>query len=335
MNEELIRNKIQELKALAESSNVDITAELDGLEQKLRGTGPTAVPAPAVAAPAPVENLAWRRVELARHPERPTTLQYAEKIFDDFLELHGDRAFGDDPAMVGGIGVLNGMPVTFFGQQKGHNMKENLARNFGMAHPEGYRKALRLAKQAAKFGRPIISFVDTPGAYPGVSGEDRGISQAIALNMKEFSELSVPIIATILGEGGSGGAIGIAVADIVLMMENAYYSVITPEGCASILLRDSSRARDAAALLKLTPEDLLRFRVVDRIVTEPEGGAHRDPDGAAAALKSDILTSLQIVSRRSAETMLEMRHQKFLSLGVFREEEARRRSLLQRLRDFF
>jgi acetyl-CoA carboxylase carboxyl transferase subunit alpha len=241
MSENPVRDKIAELKSLADKANIDVSRELADLENKLRSARP--------AGSAPAENGAWRRVELARHPERPTTLQYAEMIFDDFLELHGDRNFGDDLAMVGGIGILNGMPVTFFGQQKGQNMKDNLKRNFGMAHPEGYRKALRLAHQAAKFGRPILSFIDTPGAYPGVSGEDRGISHAIALNMKEFAILPVPIIATILGEGGSGGAIGIGVADIVLMMENAYYSVITPEGCASILLRDSSKARDAAALL--------------------------------------------------------------------------------------
>ena len=327
MSENTLRDKIAELKGLAEKQNVDISKELAELEQKLRAPRPAATP--------PVENEAWQRVELARHPERPTTLQYAERIFDDFVELHGDRAYGDDSALVGGIALLNGMPVTFFGHQKGQNMKDNLKRNFGMAHPEGYRKALRLARQAAKFGRPILSFIDTPGAYPGVSGEDRGISQAIALNMKEFAVLPVPIVATILGEGGSGGAIGIGVADIVLMMENAYYSVITPEGCASILLRDSSRAREAAALLKLTPHDLLRFRVVDRIVTEPELGAHKDPVGAAAALKADILTSLSVLSRRSTETLLSLRNEKFLSLGVFQEEEARRRSLLQRLRDFF
>ena len=327
MSENAFRDKLAELKGLAEKVNVDISRELAELENKLR-TSP-------IAGGGPVDNEAWRRVELARHPERPTTLQYAEKIFDDFTELHGDRNYGDDLAMVGGIGLLNGMPVTFFGQQKGQNMKDNLKRNFGMAHPEGYRKALRLARQAAKFGRPILSFIDTPGAYPGVSGEDRGISQAIALNMKEFSILPVPIIATILGEGGSGGAIGIGVADIVLMMENAYYSVITPEGCASILLRDSSKAREAAALLKLTPRDLLRFRVVDRIVSEPEQGAHKDPDGAAAALKADILTSLHVLSRRSVESLLSQRNQKFLSLGVFVEEEARRKGLLQRLRDFF
>jgi acetyl-CoA carboxylase carboxyl transferase subunit alpha len=323
MSENPLRDTLSELKGLAEKANVDISRELTDLEAKLR------------TAAKPPENEAWRRVELARHPERPTTLQYAEKIFDDFTELHGDRTFGDDAALVGGIALLNGMPVTFFGHQKGQNMKENLRRNFGMAHPEGYRKALRLAHQAAKFGRPIISFIDTPGAYPGVSGEERGISQAIAQNMKEFAILPVPIIATILGEGGSGGAIGIGVADIVLMMENAYYSVITPEGCASILLRDASKAREAAALLKLTPHDLLRFRVVDRIVSEPPEGAHKDPAGAAAALKSDILASLNVLSRRSVESLLSQRNQKFLSLGVFIEEESHRKSLLQRLRDFF
>jgi acetyl-CoA carboxylase carboxyl transferase subunit alpha len=328
-----IHDKILELKGLAEKSNIDISAEIAALETKL-GAAPAAAPVvPPVVKLA--EDEAWRRVELARHPERPTTLQYAEMIFDDFIELHGDRTYGDDPAMVGGIAILNGVPVTFFGQQKGQNMKDNITRNFGMAHPEGYRKALRLARQAAKFGRPILTFIDTPGAYPGVSGEDRGISQAIALNMKELSVLPIPIIATILGEGGSGGAIGIALADIVLIMENAYYSVITPEGCASILLRDSSKARRAAALLKLTPRDLLRYRVVDRIVAEPAEGAHRNPAGAAAALKADILTSLNVLSRRSVESLLAQRHQKFLSLGVFHEEEARRKSLLQRLRDFF
>jgi acetyl-CoA carboxylase carboxyl transferase subunit alpha len=326
MSEDSLRDKLLELKGLAEKANVDVSRELAALELKLQ--------LPPSPAPAP-ENEAWRRVELARHPERPTTLQYAQMIFDDFLELHGDRNFGDDPAMVGGIALLNGMPVTFFGTQKGQNMKDNLKRNFGMAHPEGYRKALRLARQAAKFGRPILTFIDTPGAYPGVSGEDRGISQAIAVNMKEFSVLPVPIIATILGEGGSGGAIGIGVADIVLMMENAYYSVITPEGCASILLRDSGKARQAAALLKLTPRDLLRFRVVDRIVAEPQVGAHKDRVGAAAALKADILTSLGVLSRRSVDSLLAQRHQKFLSLGVITEEEARRKTFLQRLRDFF
>ncbi|HVP18694.1 MAG TPA: acetyl-CoA carboxylase carboxyltransferase subunit alpha [Spirochaetia bacterium] len=323
MIDNTIREKLAELKALADKLNLDISRELGVLEAKLR--------APA----APPSNEAWKRVELARHPERPTTLQYAEKIFDDFLELHGDRTFADDPAMVGGIAMLAGTPVTFFGHQKGRNMKDNIRRNFGMAHPEGYRKALRLAQQAAKFGRPILTFIDTPGAYPGVSGEDRGISQAIAVNMKEFCELPVPIIATVLGEGGSGGAIGIGLADIILMMENAYYSVITPEGCASILLRDSTKAPLSAQLLRLTPKDLLDFRVIDRIVKEPPGGAHKDVDAAAATLKSDILKALEVVSRRSTESMLSQRHERFLSLGVFQEQEPRRRGFLQRLREFF
>ncbi|HVO38765.1 MAG TPA: acetyl-CoA carboxylase carboxyltransferase subunit alpha [Spirochaetia bacterium] len=322
MSDNLIRDKILELKALAEKASLDISREIADLEAKLRPASPQ-------------KNEAWRRVELARHPERPTTLQYAEEIFDDFLELHGDRTFADDPAMVGGIALLRGRPVTFFGHQKGRNMKDNLKRNFGMAHPEGYRKALRLARQAAKFGRPILTFIDTPGAYPGVTGEDRGISQAIALNMKEFSELPVPIVATILGEGGSGGAIGIGLADIVLMMENAYYSVITPEGCASILLRDSSKAPLSAQLLRLTPRDLLTFRVIDRIVKEPPGGAHKNIPAAAATLKADILTSLEVVSRRSVESMLAQRHEKFLSLGVFQEQEPRRKGFLQRLREIF
>ncbi len=322
MSDNPLRQKIAELKDLAERSNIDISRELGALESKLEAARPP-------------ENEAWKRVELARHAERPTTLQYAEHIFDDFIELHGDRAFGDDAAMVGGIAVLKGRPVTFIGHQKGHNMKDNLYRNFGMAHPEGYRKALRLAKQAAKFGRPILTFVDTPGAYPGVTGEERGISQAIALNMKEFAELPVPIVVTILGEGGSGGAIGIGVGDLVLMMENAYYSVITPEGCASILLRDPGKARYSASLLKLTPRDLLAFRVIDRIVSEPPEGAHKDPAAAAAALKADILKSLEVLARRNLESLLSQRHAKFLGLGVFQEQEPRRKSLLMRLKEFF
>jgi acetyl-CoA carboxylase carboxyl transferase subunit alpha len=322
MSDNSLREKLMELKVLAEKQNIDIHRELAELDEKLH----------TAAHP---ENEAWRRVELARHPERPTTLQYAEQLFDDFLELHGDRAFGDDPAMVGGIAVFAGRPVTFFGQQKGHNMKENLRRNFGMAHPEGYRKTLRLARQAAKFGRPILSFVDTPGAYPGVSGEDRGISQAIAENMKAFAELPVPIVVTVLGEGGSGGAIGIGLGDVVLMMENAYYSVITPEGCASILLRDASKARYSASLLKLTPQDMLRFSVIDRIIAEPPGGAHQNLPAAAATLKAAIAESLDGLSRKGTEALLAQRHEKYLSLGIFQEPEARRRGLLQRLRDFF
>jgi acetyl-CoA carboxylase carboxyl transferase subunit alpha len=316
-----LRGKLEELRNLAARSNVDIGAELEAVGRKLEAVSP--------------QDEAWKRVELARHPDRPNTLEYAQRIFDDFLELHGDRGYGDDLAMVGGIGLLGGRAVTFFGHQKGRTMKDNMQRNFGMPHPEGYRKAQRLARQAEKFGRPVLSFIDTPGAFPGVASEERGISQAIAESMKLFAELRVPIVANVLGEGGSGGAIAIGVADAILMMENAYYSVITPEGCASILLRDASKARESAALLKLTPKDLLGFKVIDRIIEEPNGGAHRDPAKAAAALKAAIIESLDALGRKSLETMLAERHARFLGLGSFAEQETERRSVLKWIRDLF
>jgi acetyl-CoA carboxylase carboxyl transferase subunit alpha len=316
-----LRGRLEELRNLAARSNVDIAAELEAVGRKLEAASP--------------QDEAWRRVELARHPDRPTTLEYAQRIFDDFLELHGDRGYGDDLAMIGGIGLLRGRAVTFFGHQKGRTMKDNLRRNFGMPHPEGYRKAQRLARQAEKFGRPVLSFIDTPGAFPGVAAEERGISQAIAESMKQFSELRTPIVANVLGEGGSGGAIAIGLADVILMMENAYYSVITPEGCASILLRDASKARESAALLKLTPKDLLGFNVIDRIVQEPPGGAHRDPAMAAAALKAAIVESLEALDRKPLETMLAERRARFLGLGAFTEQEAERRSVLGWIKGLF
>jgi acetyl-CoA carboxylase carboxyl transferase subunit alpha len=320
VSEEPIRAKLAELRELADKSKIDITKELEELDRKIAGK--------------PV-NHAWKRVQFARHPERPTTLEYAKRIFDDFIELHGDRCFADDAAMVGGIALFGGMPVTFFGQQKGKNMKDNLRRNFGMAHPEGYRKALRLALQAAKFDRPVFSFIDTPGAFPGVSGEERGISQAIAENMKEFSVLRVPVIVTILGEGGSGGAIGIGLGDQILMMENAYYTVITPEGCASILLRDSGKASESAALLRLTPSDLIGFKIIDKIIPEPGGGAHLDPAGAASSLKAVLSATLSELSRKPVEVLIAERQAKYLAMGVFQEKEQEKRGLLKRLRDFF
>ena len=316
-----LRKKLEELASLAARANVDVAAELDAVGRKIDA--------------APHQEDAWRRVEMARHPDRPTTLEYAQRVFDDFLELHGDRRYGDDLALVGGIGLLGGRAVTFFGHQKGRTMKDNLRRNFGMPHPEGYRKAQRLARQAEKFDRPVLSFIDTPGAFPGVASEERGISEAIAQSMKLFAELRVPIVANVLGEGGSGGAIAIGLADTVLMMENAYYSVITPEGCASILLRDASKARESAALLKLTPRDLLAFKVIDRIVEEPPGGAHRDPARAAAALKMAIVESLEALDRKPVETLLADRRERFLALGDFSEQETERRSVLGRIRDRF
>lgn len=316
-----LRGKIDELRDLAARANLDIASELEQIRRKLEASPPS--------------DEAWRRVELARHPDRPTTLEYAQRLFDDFLELHGDRGYGDDPAMVGGIGLLGGRPVTFFGHQKGRTMKDNLRRNFGMPHPEGYRKAQRLARQAEKFGRPVLSFIDTPGAFPGVAAEERGISQAIAESMRLFSQLRVPIVATVLGEGGSGGAIAIGLADTVLMLENAYYSVITPEGCATILLRDAARARESAGLLKLTPKDLLGFKVIDRIVEEPNGGAHRDPGRAAASLKEALVESLEALDRKPLETLLADRRSRYLGLGSFAEKETERRSVLRWIRDLF
>jgi acetyl-CoA carboxylase carboxyl transferase subunit alpha len=316
-----LRRKLDELKGIAERSNLDIAAELEAVGRKIDAASP--------------REDAWRRVEIARHPDRPTTLEYAQRMFDDFLELHGDRGYGDDPAMVGGIGLLGGRAVTFFGHQKGRTMKDNLQRNFGMPHPEGYRKAQRLARQAEKFDRPVLSFIDTPGAFPGVAAEERGISQAIAESMKLFADLHVPIVASVLGEGGSGGAIAIGLADTILMLENAYYSVITPEGCASILLRDASKARESAALLKLTPKDLLAFKVIDRIVEEPPGGTQRDPARAAAALKTAILEGLASLDRKPLEALLADRRERFLALGAFSEQEAERRSVMGRIRDRF
>jgi acetyl-CoA carboxylase carboxyl transferase subunit alpha len=314
-----LRRKLEELRGIAARANLDISAELEAVGRKLDAALP--------------REDAWRRVELARHPDRPTTLEYAQRVFDDFLELHGDRGYGDDLAMVGGIGLLGGRAVTFFGHQKGRTMKDNLRRNFGMPHPEGYRKAQRLARQAEKFARPVLAFIDTPGAFPGVASEERGISQAIAESMKLFAGLRVPIVASVLGEGGSGGAIAIGLADTILMMENAYYSVITPEGCASILLRDASKARESAELLKLTPADLLEFKVIDRIVEEPPGGAHKDPARAAAALKAAIVESLEALDRKGLEAMLADRRERFLGLGAFAEQETERRSVLKWIRD--
>ncbi|MFP4067995.1 MAG: acetyl-CoA carboxylase carboxyltransferase subunit alpha, partial [Spirochaetaceae bacterium] len=254
MKAEEIRRKIDELKRLAAEHDVDINEDLSRLVSKLEGEGEGG----------PVEAggmRAWERVQLARHQDRPTTLDYIDRMSDRYIELHGDRAFADDPAMVGGLAEIDGVYFTFIGHQKGRNMKENLKRNYGMAHPEGYRKALRLAKQAEKFGRPVLSIIDTPGAYPGISAEERGIGEAIARNLKEFAALRTPVIAVIVGEGGSGGALGIGVGDYLIMLENTVYSVISPEGFASILLRDSRKAEEAAALMRMTAYDLKTYGI--------------------------------------------------------------------------
>ncbi len=257
----------------------------------------------------------WQRAQLARHPKRPYTLDYLERICERFDELHGDRRFGDDAAIVAGMGWIEGNPVMVIGQQKGRDTKMKILRNFGMPKPEGYRKALRLMKLAEKFQRPILCLIDTPGAYPGVDAEERGQAEAIARNLLEMAKLEVPVVAVVLGEGGSGGALALGVADRVLMMENAIYSVISPEGCASILWKDASQAPKAAAALKLTAPHLLNLGIIDGIVKEPLGGAHSDYDAAGVALKEAIIEAFSELSELSAEELVEQRYQKFARMG--------------------
>lgn len=294
-------NIIEELENLAKKGGVDLSNEIAAIAKKMEKA----------------QNLpesTWKKVELARHSDRPRTLDYIDMIIDDFVELHGDRFFGDDPAMIGGIGFLDGMPVTVLGNMKGRNLKETIDRNGGMANPEGYRKALRLAKQAEKFHRPIITFIDTQGAYPGLGSEERGIGEAIAVNLREFSRLKTPIICIIIGEGGSGGALGIGVGDKIYMLENAIYSVISPEGCASILLRDSSRAKDAAAMLKITSNEVLNMKVVNGVIRESVGGAHINPKATAEAIKKQIVTDLAELVKHKSEVLVKYRRKKIASM---------------------
>lgn len=260
---------------------------------------------------------AWQRLQLARHPQRPYTEDYIRLLFDSFSEIHGDRNFADDTALITGMAFFHGKPVMIVGSQKGRDIKQRLARNFGQAKPEGYRKALRAMQLAGKFRRPILVFVDTPGAYPGVGAEERGQAEAIAFNLREMSRLPVPIIITITGEGGSGGALAIAVGDRVFMLENSVYSVISPEGCASIMWRDPSKAEIAAEALKITAGDLLELQLVDEIVPEPEGGAHFDPEAAARMLEPFLVRSLDELSALEPEQLLNQRYEKFRRMGQF------------------
>lgn len=260
---------------------------------------------------------AWQRLQIARHAQRPYTLDFIPRLFESFSEIHGDRGFADDSAMVCGMGWFHGQPVMVVGHQKGHDTKQRVVRNFGQAKPEGYRKALRAMQLAAKFRRPIFAFVDTPGAYPGVDAEERGQAEAIARNLREMVRLPVPILVTITGEGGSGGALGVAIGDRVLMFENAVYSVISPEGCASIMWRDASKAETAAEALKITAPDLLELKLVDEIIPEPEGGAHLDHDKAAKLLDGVLARCLEEISRLSPDELLEKRYEKFRRMGQF------------------
>ncbi|MEW6089011.1 MAG: acetyl-CoA carboxylase carboxyltransferase subunit alpha [bacterium] len=261
----------------------------------------------------------WQRVQLARHPQRPYTLDYIKLIIDDFIELRGDRLFSDDQAIVGGIAKFDNQSIMVIGHQKGRGTKDNLARNFGMPHPEGYRKARRLMKLAEKFGFPVITFIDTPGAYPGIGAEERGQGEAIANNMEIMVRLQVPIICAVIGEGSSGGALAIGVGDKILMMENAIYSVISPEGCAAILWKDSAKVEEAAEALKLTAPDLLKFGVIDEIIPEPIGGAHRLKEEAARNLKNSIIKNLKLLQSIPLGHLLENRFDKFKKMGRFIE----------------
>ena len=300
-----INNKIQELKKLMSESGIDAGDEITILEEKIRSQSRS--------------EAVWKQVELARHPERPYAMDYITRIFDNFIELHGDRAYGDDPAIIGGLAFLGSRPVTILANQKGRSLKENVWRNHGMANPEGYRKALRLAKEAEKFKRPVITFIDTAGAYPGLGAEERGIGEAIARNLREFSQLLTPVICIIIGEGGSGGALGLCVGDKVYMLENAIYSVISPEGCASILLRDASKAKDAAAMLRITSKDLLDFKVINGVISEPAGGAHTDPDQAAKIIKDLLVKDLDDICARKPEVLVRYRNQKIRKIGHWNE----------------
>ncbi len=301
--------KIEELRFVGDESAISITDEIERLQAKSRAL---------------TENIfsslsAWQVAQLARHPQRPYTLDYVQRIFTDFEELHGDRAYADDPAIVCGVARLDGRPVVVIGQQKGRDTKEKIRRNFGMPRPEGYRKALRIMKLAERFRLPIITFIDTPGAYPGVGAEERGQSEAIARNLFEMSTLRVPIICTVVGEGGSGGALAIGVGDRVMMLQYSIYSVISPEGCASILWKSAEKASEAAEAMGITAERLKSLGLIDTVLKEPLGGAHRDAEAMASAVKKALLDTLTRLERLSMDELVEARYKRFTSFGNFKE----------------
>lgn len=307
-----LERRLQDLKDHSDEHDVDLDSAVKAVEGKLRETRRQIY-----------SNLtAWQRVQIARHVQRPFAFDYIERCFTNWIELHGDRRFADDKAMPSGLAMLGTQRCVVITHQKGRNTKENVMRNFGSAHPEGYRKALRLMRLGEKFGMPVISLIDTPGAFPGIGSEERHISEAIAVNLREMTRLRVPIIAAVIGEGGSGGALGIGVADRVLILENAYYSVISPEACSAILWRDRRHAAEAAEALKLTAQDLLKLEVVDEIVAEPEGGAHRDYDSVAGNLGTALRRNLERISDIPIEELLNRRYEKFRRLGSFSEGEA-------------
>ena len=300
-----LERELEKLQAKAGSQNPEVSAEIAMLKDKLAETRATIYR----------DLTPWQRVQIARHTERPFMLDYVANAFTDFYELHGDRHIGDDHAMPGGFARIGGRRVVIVGHQKGRNTKENLKRNFGSAHPEGYRKAMRLMKLAEKFGLPIITMIDTPGAFPGIGAEERNIAEAIAFNLREMMLLRVPVIAVVLGEGGSGGALGIGVADRVIMMENAYYSVISPEGCAAILWKHRKHAPEAAEAMKLVAPDLKQLGLIDDVIAEPLGGAHHDPQAAASAFSDCVLRHLAELSVLPVADLLNRRYDKFRNFG--------------------
>ena len=307
-----LEQKLAEWEEFSAVNDIDVSDEMDSLQKKIqqlmKKTYSKLTP--------------WQRVQLARHSGRPYTLDYIEQLFTDFLELHGDRRYGDDAAIVGGFAKLDGQKVMIIGTQKGRDMKENVFRNFGLPQPEGYRKALRLMKLADKAGTPIITFIDTPGAFPGIESEERHIAEAIAVNLREMFSLKVPVISLIIGEGGSGGAIGIGVGNRILILENAYYSVITPEGCAAILWKDRKYSEQAADALNLTAAKLKELNIADEVISEPLGGAHRDCAMTAKAIKKSLKSHLQTLGKLSPQKLKDQRHAKFRAMGEFMEGSA-------------
>jgi len=305
-----LERKIEELKKFTSSEKIDLSSEIKKLDDKLDRVKREVF-----------ENLTpWQRVQIARHPKRPYTLDYISLIMTDFTEIHGDRVFGDDRALICGFAKIEGQKIIVMGHQKGRDTKENLMRNFGSAHPEGYRKAIRVMKIGEKFKLPIVVFIDTPGAYPGIGAEERGQAEAIAYNLMEMSRLKVPIVVVVIGEGGSGGALGVGIGDRICVLSNAYYSVISPEGCAAILWKDRARAPDAAKALKLTAQELLDLGLIDEIIVEPLGGAHRDPQAMAQTIKASVAKYLKELSAAAPDKLIEARYEKYRKIGVFSAE---------------
>ena len=307
-----LRLKIEELKQFTEEKGIDMSAEVATLEAK----------AMTLAESIYRDLTPWQKVQIARHPERPTTLDYFRGMCDDFVELHGDRSFREDAAIIGGIARFDGYPITVVGTQKGRDTKENIFRNFGMAHPEGYRKALRLMKQAEKFGRPVVTFIDTAGAYPGAGAEERGQGEAIARNLIQMAALRVPIVCIVTGEGGSGGALGLGIGDRLLMLEHAYYSVIAPESAAALLWKDASQGQRAANAMCITAQDLSRFGIVDEVLTEPFGGAHRDPAAMIRTVKKAVSGALSSLLAIPFAELPTVRYDKYRHMGVVMEAVA-------------